>query len=56
MRCEFLFCDKMASARGTIPHHAPRTCLCEGHTASQIKWADRYRRVVGMVTVEAITE
>lgn len=56
MRCEYLFCDEPATARVTIPHHQPRTCLCEDHVAVQLKWADRYRRTIGMVTVEAITE
>lgn len=54
MKCECLFCQADATARLTVPHHKPRTLVCEEHLAGQLEWASAYRRVPCMVTVEPV--
>ena len=54
MKCECLFCEADAAARLTVPHHKPRTLVCDEHLADQLEWAAAYRRVPGMVTVEPV--
>lgn len=55
MQCECLFCQEQAKYRLTVPHHKPRTLLCDEHLCTQLEWASRYRKVPGMVVVETAT-
>lgn len=52
--CEYLFCQHAATTRFTVPHHKPRTFLCEEHTTQQLEWAQPYRHVLGAVILEPL--
>jgi hypothetical protein len=54
IRCECLFCDEVAVARVTVPHHKPQTLMCEADLGRQLEWAAPYRHVLGMVVVEPL--
>ncbi len=56
MRCECLFCPNEAVARFTAPRLKPRFLICEADLERQLEWAAPYRRVPGMVVVEALNE
>ena len=54
MECECLYCYEKAVTRVTGPHVAPKTAMCEKHAAEYLARSERYRRVPGMVQVEAV--
>lgn len=54
MECECLYCYEKAVTRITVPRTASKTAMCDKHAAEYLKAADRYRRIPGMVQVEAI--
>ncbi len=56
MKCEYLYCEKEATARVTVPHLKARQGNCDKHLAETLKWADRYRKIPGMVQVEPATK
>lgn len=51
--CEILFCHRPATARFTAPHLKPRHFVCDEHLEEQLKWAEPWRRTLGLVVVEA---
>jgi hypothetical protein len=53
-RCEHLFCHERPVARLTVPHHKAQYFVCEMHLAEKLVWAEPYRKVIGMVSVERL--
>ena len=56
MKCECLFCPNEAVARFTAPRLKPRFLICEADLKRQLEWAAPYRRVVGQVCVEMLSD